>query len=80
VVTVVVRGEKGPMFSARLAQEKRTAQTIESLNSHSRLVIKCNETHAEVAKYWTDNLAHILQFERGSSSNSASPQRPPHVP
>jgi pimeloyl-ACP methyl ester carboxylesterase len=80
VVTLVVRGEMDTMYPKHLLQEKRTAQAIESFNSHSRFLIKRGETHREVAKYWTESLACILQFRKDANRNPNSPRVPPHVP
>ena len=77
VATVAVRGEKSSQNAARLAQEKRTGEAIESLNSHSRFVIRSAASKGTAAKCWTENLTYILQFVRDASSNSASLQRPP---
>lgn len=80
VVTVVVRGEKDPMLPARLAQEKRTAQTIESLNSNSRFVIKARATHRDATEHGTVYLRYILQFKNAPSTNAAPPKSVSHAP
>lgn len=64
VVTVVVRGEKDVMFQRHLAQEQRTAQTIQSLNPHSRFLVKPGETRRDVARHWGDQLDCILTFTK----------------
>jgi len=67
VVTVVVRGEEDRMFPERLADERRTGQTIESHNPHSSFIIKQGESHSGVAKYWVENLKYVLQFRKESN-------------
>ncbi len=62
-MTVVVRGEKDPMFPDRLEQELETDRVIETQNSHSKFVLKKGKSHADVAKYWLQYLNYILQFK-----------------
>ena len=67
VITVVVRGEHDHMFPKHLEQEKQTGHTIESLNPHSRFILKKNKGHKDVAQYWLEQLQYIIQFIKPES-------------
>jgi erythromycin esterase-like protein len=64
VVTVVVRGEKDDTPPRDLAGEMRTGRIVESCNPHSCFVLKADEGHRDMHKYWWKNLQYVLQFRR----------------
>ena len=64
VVTVVVRGRNDHAFPERLEQERKTGHVIESRNPHSKFVLKQDEDHGSVEKYWLEYLNYILQFSK----------------
>jgi hypothetical protein len=64
VITVVVRSELYHMFLKRPGQEKQTGRTIESLNPHSKFILKKDEDHKDIAKYWLEQLKYIIQFKK----------------
>ena len=64
VVTVVVRGRNDHVYPKRLEQEIKTGRVIESLNPHSKFVLKQGESHGSVEKYWLQYLNYILQFSK----------------
>ena len=72
IVTVVVRGRNDAAFPERLAQETETGRVIESRNPHSKFVLKQDEDHGSVAKYWLQYLSYILQFSRPDVQSSGS--------
>jgi hypothetical protein len=67
LVTVVVRGRNDHMFPERLEQEIQTGRVIESLNPNSRFILKEDEGHKDVAKYWLEYLKYILQFSKAET-------------
>ena len=67
VVTVAVYGEKDPWLTNRFALLKATRGSIESLNPHSRLVLKEGLDRHAVAECWLANLKYILQFRKENS-------------
>lgn len=64
VVTVIVRGEKDDTPPRDLAGEMRTGGIVESCNPHSRFVLKADEGHRDMHKYWRENLQYVLQLRR----------------
>jgi hypothetical protein len=64
VDTVVVRGRNDHAFPERLEQERKTGHVIESRNPHSKFVLKQDEDHGSVEKYWLEYLNYILQFSK----------------
>lgn len=64
IVTVVVRGQNDAMFPERLEQEGETGRVIESRNPHSKFVLKQDEDHGSVEKYWLEYLKYVLRFSK----------------
>ena len=64
IVTVVVIGQNDPMFLRRDEQERQRGRVIESRNPHSKFVLKQDEDHGSVEKYWLEYLNYILRFSK----------------
>ena len=64
VITVAVYGEKDRWLTNRLVQAKEVGLALESLNPHSRFILKPGADRLEVAKDWFKNLEYILQFRK----------------
>ncbi len=61
LVTVAVRAGRD-LGDVNRALELWTGQRIEAMNPRSEWVLKDNETHAGVKRYWADYLNYILGF------------------
>lgn len=64
VLLLLVYGEKDRWLTNRLVQAKEVGLALESLNPHSRFILKPGADRLEVAKDWFKNLEYILQFRK----------------